>query len=433
MGGLHLLSMVFGHDTPVVLGAGALLGAGVTYMLMRGGCTKPERPGQPAGAPVYLDHNASTPIDPEAAAAMQPYLWEQSLGNPSSNYFYGRRLKTAVETSRAQVAELLNAQVDECIFTSGGTESNNLAIRGHMHQVAGLKKRKGHIITSNIEHPATATVCEALQAEGYTVTYVEVDQEGLLNADDVEKAIQPGLTDLITIMHANSEVGSIQPVAQISEVAHRHGAQLHIDAAQTVGKVPVDVEALGVDFLSICGHKLYAPKGSGALYIKGSAKLQRVISGAGHEKGYRPGTESVMLNVGLGEACKQAHKHLQERLHHTTDMRDLLQHLLIEQFPAAVANGPADDSKRLPGTLSIGFPGVSSGKVLSSVCDRVCCSAGSACHSGGGVSAVLRAMRVKLGEGTLRLSTGIYTTEQDIHLAHKAIAEALLDASCKLE
>jgi len=415
------------ENAPVVLGAGALLGAGVTYWLMRRSDTKPKRPGQPAGAPIYLDHNASTPIDPEAAAVMQPYLWEQSLGNPSSDYFYGRRLKAAVESSRAQVASLLNASVSEVIFTSGGTESNNMAIRGHMHHVAKSKGRKGHIITSNIEHPATKTVCEALESEGFTVSYVAVDREGLLHADAVEAAIQPGLTDLITIMHANSEVGSIQPVHQISQVAQRHGAQLHLDAAQTVGKVPVDVQAMGVDFLSICGHKLYAPKGSGGLYIKGPGKLHQVISGAGHEKGYRPGTESVMHNVGLGEACNQAQIHLEERTLHTSAMRDLLQQMLVAGFPAAEINGPADDAKRLPGTLSIGFPGVSSGKVLRHVHEKVCCSAGSACHSGGGVSAVLQAMEVRHGAGTLRLSTGVYTTEQDIQSAYETIAEALRD------
>lgn len=248
--------------------------------------------------PIYLDYNATTPILPEVAAAMQPFLSE-FFGNPSSTHWYGVQTKKAVEKARKQVADLLGCQPDEVIFTSGGSESNNYAIKGVAHS---LRNRGNHIITSSIEHPAVIEVCNYLEQNGFKVTYLPVNSDGIVDLDSLAKSIS-SQTILITIMHANNEVGTIQPIAEIAEIAHMHDILLHSDAAQSVGKIATKVEELSVDLLSVAGHKLYAPKGIGALYIRRGIKLEKQIHGADHERNLRAGTENVLEIVGLGEAC----------------------------------------------------------------------------------------------------------------------------------
>jgi len=249
--------------------------------------------------PIYLDYNATTPIDPAVSEVMLPFILK-NFGNPSSMHAYGLAAKRAVENSRKQIADLLQCNIDEIIFTSGGSESNNYAIKG----VARAYREKGnHIITSQIEHPAVTEVCQYLENEGYKVTYLPVDEFGMVNPKDVEMAISSG-TILISIMHANNEVGTIQPVREIAEIAHQHGIIFHSDCAQSIGKIPVTVPELGVDLLSIAGHKLYGPKGVGALYVRSGIKLEKLIHGANHEMNRRAGTENVIEIAGLGKACE---------------------------------------------------------------------------------------------------------------------------------
>ena len=266
--------------------------------------------------PIYLDYNATTPLDPAVAQAMRPYL-ETHFGNPSSSHIYGMRTKRAVEAARRQVADLLGAQPDEIVFTSGGSESNNLAIRGVFH---ALREKGNHIITSAIEHPAVVEVCHYLESQGARVTIVGVDEAGRIDPANVEKAITPA-TVLITIMHANNEVGTIQPIAEIATIAKRRGVLMHTDAAQSIGKIPTRVQELGVDLLSIAGHKLYAPKGVGALYVRTGVKCEKLIFGADHERGWRAGTENVLEIVGLGKACELAKVRLAERTEHMRTLR----------------------------------------------------------------------------------------------------------------
>jgi cysteine desulfurase len=269
--------------------------------------------------PVYLDFNATTPIDPAVAEAMLPYL-HGHFGNPSSSHAYGLEARSAVETARRQVAGLIGARPEEIVFTSGGSESNNMAIFG----VARSQRQRGrHIITSAVEHPAVIEPCRALQEQGFRLTVLPVDARGRVDPRDVERAIEPG-TILISIMHANNEVGTIQPIAEIASLARQHDIAFHTDAAQTVGKIPVDVEALGVDLLTIAGHKLYAPKGIGALYLRTGHDLPRLIHGAAHEGGRRAGTESVLLIVGLGRACELAAARLAATMEQTRQLRDRL-------------------------------------------------------------------------------------------------------------
>lgn len=249
--------------------------------------------------PIYLDYNATTPIAKEVADAMKPYLYEH-FGNPSSSHMYGQKGKKAVDKGRAQLAKLLNCNTSDLIFTSGGTESNNYALKGY----AFANRSKGnHIITSSIEHPAVSEVCKYLETEGFEVTYLPVDETGRVQIADVEAAIRPE-TILISVMYANNEVGTLQPISEISRLAKKHGIGLHSDCAQAIGKVPVDIEVLGVDLLTVAGHKFYGPKGIGALYIKKGVNLQKLMHGADHENNLRAGTENVLEIVGLGEAAE---------------------------------------------------------------------------------------------------------------------------------
>jgi cysteine desulfurase len=378
--------------------------------------------------PTYLDYNATTPHDPEVIEAMRPYL-EEHFGNPSSSHWYGRKAHEAVETARAQVAALLSCAPGEIIFTSGGTESNNYAIRG----LALARRSRGrHIITSQIEHPAVTAVCERLRQEGFEITYLPVDEHGLVSISDVENAVRPE-TILITLMHANNEVGTIQPVADVARLAKSRGIVFHSDAAQSAGKIPTDVTVLGVDLLSIAGHKLYAPKGVGALYIREGLTLERLMDGAGQEGGRRPGTENVLEVVGMGKACEIALRDLTANSDHMQRMRNRLEAGLREQVPSLRVNGHPD--KRLPNTLSVSVHGVDANALLAAIEGNVAASAGAACHSGQiSISYVLKAMHVpeEWARGTLRFSTGRMTSATDIDTAVAVVADAVerLRAEC---
>ncbi|UCC29782.1 MAG: selenide, water dikinase SelD [Phycisphaerales bacterium] len=367
--------------------------------------------------PVYLDYNATTPLDPAVVEAMRPYL-ETHFGNPSSSHVYGARTKKAVETARRQVADMLGASPDEIVFTSGGSESNNLAIRG----IAQALKQKGnHIITSAVEHPAVIEVCRYLEAQGFRVTVVPVDETGLVDSSDVERALTQG-TILITVMHANNEVGTIQPIPEIAEIARHHGIVIHTDAAQSVGKIPAKVDELGVDLLSIAGHKLYAPKGVGALYIRTGVKPEKLIFGAAHERGWRAGTENVLEIVGLGQACEIVSKHLDGRAAHMRRLRDRLHDGITARIGDIRLNGHPE--KRLPNTLSVSFRGIEADAILSELTE-VAASAGAACHADEVVmSDTLKAMGVPVdfAMGTVRFSTGALLTESQVDRAVEAVA-----------
>ena len=359
---------------------------------------------------IYLDYNATTPIDKEVAREMKPYLYEH-FGNPSSTYQPGIKTKNAIERARGQVASLLGCRPLEIVFTSGGTESNNYAIKGTSFK---NQKKGNHVITTQIEHPAVLEVCKYLEQHGFKVSYLQVDRSGLVRISDVKKAITPK-TILITIIHANNEVGTIQPIRQISKLAKENGIILHTDAAQSVGKIPIDINYLGVDLLSIAGHKLYAPKGIGALFVRKGLILENLIHGAGQEQGKRAGTENVLEIVGLGKACEIAGLDLDKYNSHTKNMRDRLYNGLIKTVKNIKLNGHPE--KRLSNTLSLSFPGLDADKFLSEINKYIAISAGAACHSGEvKVSHVLKAMNVptRWAKGTLRFSTGKMTTKDEI-------------------
>ena len=370
--------------------------------------------------PIYLDYNATTPIDPEVAEAMLPYIHQQ-YGNPSSGHTLGVTSREAVDNARSQLAAMLQCTTGEVIFTSGGTESNNHAIKG----VAGAYRHKGnHIITSSVEHPAVLEVCRYLEGKGCEVTYLPVDEYGMVDPQTVEDAIKPN-TILISIMHANNEVGTIEPIPAISEIARRRGVLLHADCAQSVGKIPVSVDELGVDLLSIAGHKVYAPKGIGALYIRNGVQLEKLMHGASHEMGWRAGTENVIEIVGLGQACELISQNFAEYHQHMRELRDRLQTGIGERFADVRINGHPE--KRLPNTLSASFRGKEANTMLSAM-ERVCASAGAACHSDRvDVSSVLEAMAVPMqyAMGTLRFSIGRFTTAEEIDAALDEISKVV--------
>jgi len=371
--------------------------------------------------PIYLDYNGTTPIDSDVFETMLPFM-EHSFGNPSSSNFYGIIPKKAVETARRQVAGLINCKSDEIIFTSGGTESNNHAIKGIAHAMVDRGK---HIITSMIEHPAVIEVCRFLEKMGFSVTYLPVDRDGLVSLSSVTEAIRPD-TVLITIMHANNEVGTIQPIAEISRLAHERGIIMHTDAAQSTGKIPVDVDKLGADLLSIAGHKLYGPKGIGVLYIRKNIKVEKFCHGAGQEMGKRAGTENVAGIAGLGKACEIALESLENYMTETKILRDMLYKELKHKIKGVKLNGHR--YKRLPNTLSLSFKGMDANRLLKKTGLDVAASAGAACHSGGvEISHVLQAMDVpmELARGTLRFSVGRMTTANDIRRAVEVIVGAV--------
>jgi cysteine desulfurase len=371
--------------------------------------------------PIYLDYNATTPIDREVADAMLPYLYEQ-FGNPSSTHPYGVEAKRAVERARAQVAALIGAQPTEIVFTSGGSEANNTVIKGVTEAHRG---RGRHVITCAVEHPAVLEPCEVLEAQGCRVTILPVDGYGRVDPADVEAAITPE-TILVTIMHANNEVGTVQPIAAIARIAHAHGALMHTDAAQSVGKLPVNVDDLGVDFLSIAGHKLYAPKGIGALYIRSGLQLPKFMHGATHEANRRAGTENVLEIAGLGQAAEVAGRDLERNVAHMQAMRDRLFAGLTRELDDLRRNGHPEQT--LPNTLSVSFQGVEANTLLSEIGERVAASAGAACHADRiDVSAVLEAMGVPLdyAMGTVRFSVGRSTTGEEIDTAVEVVGAAV--------
>jgi len=374
-----------------------------------------------ASDPIYLDYNATTPIDPEVAAAMLPYL-HRHFGNPSSSHTYGITASEAVISARLQVAELLGATPKEVVFTSGGTESNNMVIQGLARRLASQGR---HIITSSVEHPAVLEPCYALEKDNFCVTILPVDGEGRVSPETVAQAVTSETT-LISIMHANNEVGTIQPIAEIAAVAREHGILLHTDAAQSVGKISVRPDELGVDFLSLAGHKLYAPKGVGALYIRSGRHLDRLIHGASHESGRRAGTENVLGIVGLGKACEIAGESLEAGGAHSRALRDRLWQGLSSRLTDLRRNG--DPEACLPNTLSVSFRGIDATALLTEIGEGVAASAGAACHSEGvEVSTVLTAMQVPLdyAMGTVRFSVGRPTTEAEVDTAVRVVAEAV--------
>jgi cysteine desulfurase len=367
--------------------------------------------------PIYLDHNATTPLLPAVVDAMLPYL-RAHFGNPSSAHVYGRRAHDAVEHARAQVAALLRCDPDEVVFTSGGTEANNLALRGALDALP----RPHHVVTSSVEHPATAAPLAWLEAHGARVTRVGLDPEGRLRLDEARAAVAEGAS-LVTVIHAHNETGVLQPVAELARDAHAAGALVHTDAAQSVGKVALDVRALDVDLLSLAGHKLYAPKGVGALYVRRGTPLAPFARGAGHERGLRPGTENVASLVGLGVACDLAARDLDASAARITALRDRLWTALAAGIPGLACNGGA---ARLPNTLSVRFPGVTGAAVLAGA-PEVAASTASACHSGAAQApAVVLAMGVAPEEavGTVRLSLGRGTSDDDVARAAEALVRA---------
>jgi cysteine desulfurase NifS len=372
---------------------------------------------------VYLDYNATTPIASEVAEAMLPYLYEH-FGNPSSSHPYGAVTEGAVEAARVQVAALLECQPSEVVFTSGGTESNNHAIKG----VALAKRRRGnHVITSAVEHPAVIEVCHWLKQQGFRITVLPVDRYGLVNPADLERTMTAD-TLLVTVMHANNEVGTLQPITELVEIAHRHGALMHTDAAQSLAKIPVRVDDLSVDLLSVAGHKLYAPKGVGALYVRSGVQLAPLLHGAGHEGGRRPGTENVLEIVGLGQACAIAGRDLEKNMAHFRAMRDRLHEGLVRELGKEAIQLNGHPERRLPNTLSLSFQGVEANTLLSGIGEQVAASAGAACHADEvNVSAALEAMKVPVewAMGTVRFSVGRGTTAEEVDRAVKVVAEAV--------
>ena len=371
--------------------------------------------------PIYLDYNGTTPHDPEVVEAMRPFL-ETEFGNPSSSHWYGVRPRRAVASARENVARLLNCDPAEIIFTSGGTESNNHAIRG---AALAMRDRGNHIITSSFEHPAVIEVCRYLEKDGIETTYLPVSSKGLVDPSDVEREIR-STTTLITIMHANNEVGTVQPIEEISSIAKKHGIVMHTDAAQSVGKLPTDVRQLGVDLLSVAGHKVYAPKGVGALYVRPPLVPQKFCLGAGQEMGWRGGTENVLEIVGLGKACELAGQYLSSSMDHMQRLRDRLHSELDEEVTDLKLNG--HPAKRLPNTLSLSFKDLEANRILEEIGFEVAASAGAACHSDSiTVSHVLEAMDVPLewAKGTVRFSLGRMTTEEEIDKTVKVVVKAV--------
>ena len=375
-------------------------------------------------APIYLDYNATTPVDPAVADAIELYLREH-FGNPSSSHVYGRRAHEAVDRARIQVATLIGAQPEEIVFTGCATEANNLALRG---VARALRDEGRHLVTSAVEHPAVTQPCRRLEEDGWEVSVVPVDGYGRINPGDIASAIRED-TVLVSVMHANNEVGTIQPIEEIATITKRHGVLLHSDAAQSAGKIPVTVDSLGVDLLTLAGHKFYATKGVGALYVRRGTPIKPLLVGAGHERGLRPGTENVPALVGFGKAAELAMVRARTDASQLSELRDQLHRLLAQGIPGLTLNG--HPSQRLPNTLNISFPNVDGRELLSRTAGEVAASVGSACHEGTDtVSGVLGAMGVaaERARGAIRLSLGHPTTKTEI----ETVAAALIQASSEI-
>jgi cysteine desulfurase len=371
---------------------------------------------------LYLDYNASTPIDPMVVAAMQPFL-EDHYGNPSSGHWASIEAKAALEVARGQVSALLSCHDDEIVFTSGGSEANNLALKGVFF---ALREKGDHIITTRIEHPAIIEPSRFLERLGARVTYLPVDGTGRIDPGDLHQAITQR-TILISIMHANNEVGTIEPIEDCARIAQEHNLLFHTDAAQSVGKVSTDVRRLGVDLLSIAGHKVYAPKGVGALFVRRGVRLEPLIHGAGHEGGRRAGTESVVLAVGLGKACELGRD--LAPMNRVRTLRDHFWQELQKRFGnRIVLNG--HPMHRLPNTLNVSFVGGIGAEILARL-EGVAASTGSACHSGRiELSPVLEAIGVapEIGMGAIRFSLGRTTARDEIDMVVERLTEILARA-----
>jgi len=370
---------------------------------------------------IYLDYNATTPIAPGVQEVMLPFLAEH-FGNPSSHHALGRACHEAVEDARVRLAQLLAVDRHEIVFTSGGTESNNLAIKGAVARHAPIGN--GHVVISAIEHPAVFEPARYLDSLGYGLTLVGCDSQGVVDPAAVAAAIQPD-TVLVSVMHANNEIGTVQPIRQIAQVCRARGVLLHTDAAQTVGKIPTRPRELGVDLLSVAGHKMYAPKGIGALYVRRGTRLESVLHGSGHEGGLRAGTENVPGIVALGHAATLSGEQLSASAVRMAMLRDRLQQRLQEGVGDALTINAAE-AERLPNTLSVNFPNVSGSAMLRRI-PELCASTGAACHSGSeNLSPTLAAIGLtpKLTRGTVRLSVGWYTTEEEIDRASSLLLSA---------
>ncbi|KFA92726.1 cysteine desulfurase family protein [Archangium violaceum] len=368
--------------------------------------------------PIYLDHNATAPLLPEVVDAMVPYLREH-FGNPSSAHVYGRKAKAAVDEARARVAGLLGAAAEEIFFVAHGTEANNLAIRG----VLAALPEKRHVVTCVTEHPATVEPSRQWEKQGGQVTWLPVDGEGRVRVSEVVAALRSD-TALVTLMHANNETGVLQPIAEVAREARARGVLLHTDAAQSVGKLPVSVEGLGVDLLTVVGHKFGAPKGVGALYVRKGTPVRPVLLGAGHERGLRPGTENVASIVGLGVACEVALRTVETEAARVRGLREELWERLRARVPGLALNG--HPVERLPNTLNVRFPAVR-GTALLAAAPEVAASTGSACHAGEeSASSIITAMGVEPSAalGSVRLSLGRTTTHEDVMAAAEALAAA---------
>ncbi len=368
--------------------------------------------------PIYLDYNATTPVAPEVLAAMLPWLRAQ-YGNPSSTHPLGRRAAQAVAVARRQVAELIGAQTQEIVFTGCATEANNLALLG-VARALGMGKR--HLVVSAVEHPAVMAPALHLRDQGWALTVLPVDSLGRISLDQLADALTPD-TALVSVMHANNEVGTLQPIREIARMTRERGILLHTDAAQSAGKLPLNVDELGVDLLTLAGHKFYAPKGVGALYVRTGTPIRSVMHGAKQEHGLRPGTENVASIVGPGAAAALAMGSLPAASEHLRALRDRLHQHLVAAVPDLRLNGHPEH--RLPNTLHVSFPGVSGRALLGEAADIVAASVGSACHSErNAVSGVLAAMGADAARaaGAVRLSVGRGTTLEEVDRAADALA-----------
>lgn len=370
--------------------------------------------------PIYLDYNATTPVAPEAAAALRPWI-EADFGNPSSAHAYGLRARRAVAEARQSVAALIGAPPEAIVFTGSATEANNLALLG---VARAARPGRRHLIISAVEHPAVMQPAQRLREDGWELTVLPVDGHGRVAVDALSAALRPD-TALVSVMHANNEVGTLQPVVEIAALARANGTLVHTDAAQAAGKVKLDVEELGVDLLTLAGHKFYAPKGIGALYVRSGTPIRPILFGADQEQGLRPGTENVPHIVALGVAAQLARERLAEDTQRLAGLRDQLHRRLESAVPGLLLNG--HPQQRLPNTLHVSFPGVSGRDLLAAVADEVAASVGSACHSDADtVSGVLAAMGCDAtrARGAVRLSVGRYTSEEEIDHAGQVLAQA---------
>jgi cysteine desulfurase len=371
---------------------------------------------------IYMDHSATSPVDPEIFKAMEPYF-VNSYGNASTLYSLGREARKAMEDGRMKVASLIGADPTEVIFTSGGTESDNIAIKGTAYK---LRKKGNHIITSNIEHPAVDETCKYLEKNGFEVTYLPAGEEGIVKVEDLEKAITDK-TILITIMHANNEIGTVQPIKEIGEVARKYKIYFHTDAVQSVGKIPVNVDDLNVDMLSLSSHKLYGPKGIGALYVKKGVRLEPIIHGGGHEKGLRPGTENVAGIVGIGKACEIAEENMDENINKISSIRDKIIEKVLSEVEQSYLNG--HPTKRLPNNINFRFTGIEGESlVLHLDAKGIAASTGSACSSKKlEPSHVLMALGLKEvdAHGSLRLTLGKENKDEEIDYVVESIKDTV--------